>query len=163
MYNKTTIASAVNEVRYEMLASKCGGQTGVKIKLERKVDTSSLPPPRSCLNEHIRSVNYQVGIWRRAHIPKPIIPEATDDHGWVKRNGQIEPKWSAGDVIPPKLADVKWNAMMMMKVKMIAKLTQMIVKTKKRFQVVTVMMTKIQKDIMGLFYVYSGKSWSIQL
>ncbi|KAG1650870.1 hypothetical protein GQR58_027662 [Nymphon striatum] len=89
-----------------MIASKCEGQTGLEIKLERKVDLSSLPPPRSCLNEHIRRVNYQVGIWKRAHIPKPIIPEATDDHGWVKRNCQIEPKWSAGDVIPPKLADV---------------------------------------------------------
>ncbi|KAG1661145.1 hypothetical protein GQR58_021573 [Nymphon striatum] len=106
MYKRTTKSSAVNELRYEMIASKCGGQTGLEIKLERKVDLSSLPPPRSCLNEHIRRVNYQVGIWKRAHIPKPIIPEATDDHGWVKRNCQIEPKWSAGDVIPPKLADV---------------------------------------------------------
>ncbi|KAG1714581.1 hypothetical protein GQR58_001013 [Nymphon striatum] len=43
---------------------------------------------------------------REHTFPKPIIPEATDDHGWVKRNCQIEPKWSAGDVIPPKLADV---------------------------------------------------------
>ncbi|KAG1683376.1 hypothetical protein GQR58_010026 [Nymphon striatum] len=106
MYKRTTKSSAVNELRYEMIASKCGGQTGLEIKLERKVDLSSLPPPRSCLNEHIRRVNYQVGIWKRAHIPKPIIPEATDDHGWVKRNCEIEPKWSAGDVIPPKLADV---------------------------------------------------------
>ncbi|KAG1696097.1 Sucrase-isomaltase, intestinal [Nymphon striatum] len=106
MYKRTTKSSAVNELRYEMIASKCGGQTGLEIKLERKVDLSSLPPPRSCLNEHIRRVNYQVGIWKRAHIPKPIIPEATDDHGWVKCNCQIEPKWSAGDVIPPKLAAV---------------------------------------------------------
>ncbi|KAG1681812.1 hypothetical protein GQR58_011609 [Nymphon striatum] len=106
MYKRTTKSSAVNELLYEMIGLKCGKQTGLEIKLERKVDLSSLPPPRSCLNEHIRRVIYQVGIWKRAHIPKPIIPEAMDDHGWVKRNCQIEPKWSAGDVIPPKLADV---------------------------------------------------------
>jgi hypothetical protein len=74
--------------------------------LQRKVDLSTLPPPRTCLEEHIKRVNYQVGIWKRAHIAKPVISEPTDDNGWMMRIDRLEPKWCAGDILPPKLADI---------------------------------------------------------
>jgi len=50
--------------------------------------------------------NYQVGIWKRAHIVKPVYPEPTHDNGWQCVDGMIEPKWVSGDFIPRQLADV---------------------------------------------------------
>ena len=34
-------------------------------------DLASLPPCRSALQQHIYRSNYQVGVWKRAHIAKP--------------------------------------------------------------------------------------------
>ena len=65
-----------------------------------------LPPCRNCLREHIKRVNYQLGIWKRAHIAKPVYPEPTHDNGWQCVDGRIEPKWVSGDFIPQQLADV---------------------------------------------------------
>jgi hypothetical protein len=49
--------------------------------------------------------NYQIGIWKRAHIAKPVYPEPTHDNGWQCVDGMIEPKWVSGDFIPQKFAD----------------------------------------------------------
>jgi hypothetical protein len=51
-------------------------------------------------------VNYQVGIWKRAPIAKPVYPEPTHDNGWQCVDGMIEPKWMSSDFIPQQLADV---------------------------------------------------------
>jgi hypothetical protein len=59
-----------------------------------------LPPCRNGLREHLKRVNYQVGIWKRAHIAKPVYPEPTHDNGWQCVDGMIEPKWVSGDFIP---------------------------------------------------------------
>jgi hypothetical protein len=69
-------------------------------------DLGVLPPCRNCLREHLKRVNYQVGIWKRAHIAKPVYPEPTHDNGWQCVDGMIEPKWVSGDFIPQQLADV---------------------------------------------------------
>jgi hypothetical protein len=55
---------------------------------------------------HLKRVNYQVGIWKRAHIAKPVYPEPTHDNGWQCVDGMIEPIWVSGDFIPQQLADV---------------------------------------------------------
>ena len=65
-----------------------------------------MPPCRKCLREHLKRVNNQVGIWKRAHIAKPAYPEPTHDNGWQCVVGMIEPKWVSGDFIPQRLADV---------------------------------------------------------
>ena len=65
-----------------------------------------LPPCRNCLSEHLKRSTYHVGIWKRAHIAKPVYPEPTHDNGWQCVDGMIEPKWVSGDFIPQQLADV---------------------------------------------------------
>ena len=58
------------------------------------------------LEQHIRRVNYQVGIWKRAHLNAPVIPKATEGHGWHVVNGCIEPLWVDGPILPPSLVDL---------------------------------------------------------
>jgi hypothetical protein len=65
-----------------------------------------LPPCRNCLSEHLKRSSYHVGIWKTAHIAKPVYPEPTHDNGWQCVDGMIEPKWVSGDFIPQQLADV---------------------------------------------------------
>lgn len=88
-----------------MLRSKCGG-AGQSLDSKKNVDLSSLPPPRVCLKEHIKRVNYQVAIWKRGHIPKPEIPHPADDHGWMMSDGRLEPRWFKGKALPASLADI---------------------------------------------------------
>ena len=51
-------------------------------------------------------VNYQVGIWKRAHIHNPDIPIATDNHSWTTADGDFEPLWYDGDMLPQQLVDI---------------------------------------------------------
>ena len=48
----------------------------------------ALPPTRDSLYLHIQRAHYQSFIWKRAHVPKPIIPEATE-FGWEMTDAQI--------------------------------------------------------------------------
>ncbi|KAH3750039.1 hypothetical protein DPMN_184555 [Dreissena polymorpha] len=74
----------------------------------KNVDLSVLPPCKQCLLQHIRRVNYQVGTWKRSHMPDLDIPLATKGHGWPKNTdtGLIEPFWIDGDILPPQIIDV---------------------------------------------------------
>ena len=65
-----------------------------------------MPPCQSSLVEHINRVNFHVGIWKRAHIQKPDIPDPTEGHGWTVEDGQIEPKWTGKNVLPTELVDI---------------------------------------------------------
>ena len=47
-----------------------------------------------------------MAIWKRAHIPKPVVPLPTEDNGWTLVNEVIEPKWCDGDILPTRLADL---------------------------------------------------------
>ena len=95
----------VNELRYSRLVSKCGKDG--KLSMSKKIDLSSLPPCQSSLVEHIKRVNFQVAIWKCAHIPKVDFPEPTNGHGWTReKDGKMVPKWSGKDVLPPKLVDI---------------------------------------------------------
>ena len=70
------------------------------------VDMASIPPCKRSLTQHIRRVNHQVGIWKRAHIPRPKIPKASRGHGWEEENGDLDPLWYDGDMLPRELADI---------------------------------------------------------
>ena len=70
----------VDKLRHSMLTERCGGAGG-KLDAKKTIDLSSLPPPRVCLREHIKRVNFQVGIWKRAHVQNPEIPSPMDDNG----------------------------------------------------------------------------------
>ena len=67
---------------------------------------SSLPPCKRSLVQHVRRGNYQVGVWRRAHLPKPNIPTPIPDHGWEMKDDQIQPLWLEGEIMPTSLADI---------------------------------------------------------
>jgi len=94
----------VNTLRHTRLLKKCG-EDG-KLKPSKKIDLASLPPCQSSLVEHINRVNFQVGIWKRAHIPKPDIPDPTKGHGWTVDDGKIQPKWTGKNVLPTELVDI---------------------------------------------------------
>lgn len=51
-------------------------------------------------------MNYQVGIWKKAHIANPDIPDAGDGHGWALVNQKLEPLWYEGCVLPQQLTDI---------------------------------------------------------
>ena len=103
---KVTTVTEVDELRYQMLLQKCGKGPNKALNPKKNINFSTLPPPRVCLKEHIKRVNYQVGIWKRAHVPNPEIPLPTDDNGWNVVGETIEPKWCEGEILPPKVADI---------------------------------------------------------
>ena len=93
------------DLRYKMVLKKfCGKEN--QLNPNKSTEWSSFPPPRSCLREHIRRVNYQVVIWKRAHIPKPVVPLSTEDSEWILVNEVIESKWCDGDLLLTHLADI---------------------------------------------------------
>ena len=73
---------------------------------------STFPTCRRVLAQHIKWVNFQVCIWRRALDNFPEIPSPLD-HGYhVKEARKMEPLWFEGDVIPMVLVDIledNWN------------------------------------------------------
>ena len=70
--------SCVNDLRYNKIRGKCCS-TGETFDASKNIDlhVGVLPPCRNCLREHLKRINYQVGIWKRAHIAKPVYPEPT--------------------------------------------------------------------------------------
>ena len=68
--------SCVNDLRYNKIRGK-SCSTSETFDASKNIDLGVLPPCRNCLREHLKRVNYQVGIWKRAHIAKPVYPEPT--------------------------------------------------------------------------------------
>jgi hypothetical protein len=88
--------SCVNDLRYNKIRGKCCS-TGETFDASKNI---------ASMQKHMKRVNYQVGIWKRAHIAKPVYPEPTHDNGWQCADVMIEPKWVSGDFIPQQLTDV---------------------------------------------------------
>ena len=65
LYGNTRIRK-VNELRYVILQRKCGGDKA--FKKSANFDLSALPPYLDCLEQHVKRANYQVAIWKQAHI-----------------------------------------------------------------------------------------------
>ena len=104
LYGKPRLTD-VDEVRYLMMKERCKGD-GDAITGSVHVDLSSFPPCKDSLEQHIRRVNFQVGVWKRAHENSPAIPSPTLGHGWTKSGDVLEPLWSTKDILPPRLVDV---------------------------------------------------------
>lgn len=51
-------------------------------------------------------MNYQVGVWKRADIAQPIIPDVRVGHGWHVVDGKLEPLWYTGSILPQLLIDI---------------------------------------------------------
>ena len=95
--------SSVDELRLFKLKEKCEGKPTTAM---RNMDMSTLPPCRKCLIQHIKRVNYQISIWKSSHIAQPNIPVPSERHGWTRVNGDLEPLWIEGQVLPHRLADI---------------------------------------------------------
>ena len=91
MYKPRSSHLTVDDIRYKMVLKKCCGQEN-QLNLKKSAEWSSLPPPRACLIEHLKRVNYQEAIWKRFRISKPVIPLPTGNNGWILVNKVIEPK-----------------------------------------------------------------------
>ena len=104
LYGKSRF-SDIDEVRHVIIKSKCKENSDM-ISPSAHLELLSLPPCRKTLVQHIRRCNYQVAIWKRAHIAKVVPPSPTEGHGWRYDGNRLEPLWCEGDVLPPRLVDV---------------------------------------------------------
>lgn len=104
VYGRTKQASMVNDLRLIHINEICAKENS-QIP-SSNVDMGSLPPCKRSLKQHIQRVNYQVGIWRRAHIPNPTIPKASPAHGWKMEDGILQPIWYEGEILPKELVDI---------------------------------------------------------
>ena len=94
----------VDDIRFQKMKEFC---TKDDLTVPSKnFDMGTIPPCRKSLEQHIRRVNYQLGIYKQAHIPNPDIPKPTDGHGWTMIDGKLEPLWFDGDVLPRQLVDI---------------------------------------------------------
>ena len=80
--------------------------SNVDLRPGLSVDLSTFPPGRRVLAQHIKIVNFQVCIWRRALGHFPEIPSPLDQGHHVTEAGKLEPLWFEGDVIPMVLVDI---------------------------------------------------------
>ena len=104
IYGRASKVSKVDDLRYIRINEICTKENNnVPIGT---VDMATLLPCRRSLTQHIRRVNHQVGIWKRAHIAKPSIPKASQGHGWEENGGHMEPVWYEGDALPQDLVDI---------------------------------------------------------
>ena len=86
-----------------LLKKKCKSSDD-KIELSKNLDFSKLPLCKKVLRQHINCVNYQVRIWKLAHIHHPEMPNPSEEHGWIKIDGILEPFWCTGNILPDPVA-----------------------------------------------------------
>ncbi|KAL5014823.1 hypothetical protein ScPMuIL_000962 [Solemya velum] len=101
LYGQSRLNS-VDLARYTKINALCHSDN---ILPSRNIDMGTFPPCKRSLVEHIRRVNFQVGIWKRALIPNPKIPKVAGN-GWSEVEGRLEPCWYEGRMLPQRLIDV---------------------------------------------------------
>ena len=95
----------VDEAREIKVQKMCG--SSLELRPGLSIDLSTFPPCKRVLVQHIKRVNFQVCIWKRAHENNPAIPSPLDNGFHLNsENGKLEPLWFEGDVIPKALIDV---------------------------------------------------------
>lgn len=104
LYGKAPRITEVNDLRLKRINEICVKENS--LLPSSNVDMGNLPPCKKALVQHIKRVNHQVGIWKRAHIPKPNIPAASQGHGWKVEDAILKPIWFDGDILPRELISV---------------------------------------------------------
>ena len=88
----------INSVRYNLFCSKKG-----------EIESHQLPPCKDSLHKHIDRANYQAGIWRRALIGNPAIPDPVG-HGWLTESvdnpDTLGIDWMNGDPAPEAVMEL---------------------------------------------------------
>ncbi|KAJ8349163.1 hypothetical protein AAFF_G00189180 [Aldrovandia affinis] len=105
LYGFSPRIKKVDEAREIKIKKICG--SSLELRQGLSVDLSTFPPCKRVLLEHMKRVNFQVCVWKRAHEHYPEIPSPLD-HGFHinSETGKLEPLWFEGDVIPKALVDV---------------------------------------------------------
>ena len=93
----------IDELRYHIVQTKCSNKGALDVS--KNIDLANLPPCSSTLLQHIKRTNYQVKIWKDAHINFHETPEPTS-HGWKIGELSLEPLWSDDTIIPVELVDI---------------------------------------------------------
>ena len=101
----SVVEKKVDEAREIKVKKMCG--SSLELRQGISVDLSTFPPCKRFLLQHMRRVNFQVCVWKRAHEHYSEIPSPLD-HGFHinTETGKLEPLWFEGDVIPKALVDV---------------------------------------------------------
>ena len=89
-----------------MIMSEPCGKDDDYVSCSKAVDMGKLPPCRRSLEQHIRRVNYQLGIRKREQIANPDVRAASDGHGWILVDGKLDPFWYEVCVLSQQLADI---------------------------------------------------------
>ena len=104
IYGRAWKVSKVDDLRFIRINEVCAKES--RLVPSARLDMATLSPCKRSFMQHIRRVNHQVGIWKRAHIPKPSIPKASQGHGWEENGGCMDPIWYEGDSLPRELIDI---------------------------------------------------------
>ena len=94
----------VDDLRYLKLSEV--GSENQRLNPSKNVDLASVPPCRRSLENHIRRVHYQAGVWKMANMSNITIPATTDNNGRILVGGNLEPLWFDGRPLPESLAEV---------------------------------------------------------
>ena len=81
LYGNKRRFKSVDELRLFKVKEKCDDKP---TDASRNIDLAVLPPCRGCLIQHIKRVNYQVGVWKRSHIGDPDILPVSEVHVWTR-------------------------------------------------------------------------------
>ncbi|GFW32885.1 uncharacterized protein TNCV_1774521 [Trichonephila clavipes] len=100
-------SSNVNDVRF-YLFSKTYPSKKLDDNFEKKCrsfDSSSLPPCKAELYQHLLRVLYVKKFWRNAHLKNPssLSPLAS---GWIINDDKYDFVWFAGEQFPSSVADI---------------------------------------------------------
>lgn len=100
-------ASNVNDVRFHIFSNTYRSKSS-NDKFEKKFrnfDSSSLPPCKSELYQHLLRVRYVTKFWRNAHLKHPtyLLPQAS---GWTINDNKYDFVWFVGEQLPSIVADI---------------------------------------------------------
>ncbi len=104
IYGRASKISKGDDMRFIWINEVCAKES--RLVPSGTLDMATFPSCKRSLTQHIRRVNHQVGIWKRAHILKPSIPKASQDHGWEDNGGHMDPIWYEGDTLSRELIDI---------------------------------------------------------
>jgi len=104
LYGRASRITDINDLRLTRINEIAAEDSS--LVPSHNVDMGNLPPCKKALIQHIRWVNHQVEIWKRAHIPMPIIPKASQGHGWKIEDGILLPFWFEGDFLPREQVNI---------------------------------------------------------
>lgn len=100
-------SSHVNDVRFHLFSSNFQSKKSDKNfdKKFKNFDSSSLPPCKAELLQHLLRVRYVTKLWRNAHSKHPtsLSPVAS---GWTINDDKYDFVWFVGEQLPSSVADV---------------------------------------------------------